>query len=310
MLSKMLPWDFYSKHPTTIDTKKPGLYAFLITDPYLERIFFDRLPKKDLNLALYSGVDITRDFIEEHFLNLSFFSNTDHIQVINAEGIPAGQLTHLNEDSLDWSERFMILCFTKSSKAFTDFAKGKNVTAIEIEEPKFWEGPKLWQFIQKAKGVNYPPEISRFVLDNLEHHSESFLWAIDTIELNFEKGKINLSELQNLIKKEKWDFFSLADIFQNNPKIFFNTILKKEEFDHEWFRGLFSFMQSHLVKALSPEDIKLKAKLSKYDQGLLDLSEKWSNHQIIASIKFFSELEIMAKSNDQFLLNHLRMKLL
>ena len=88
MLSKLLPWDFLAKFPTTIDQKKPGIYAFLVEDPFQERIILERIPKKELPFSHYSGIDITRDFIEEHFINLSFFSSTDHIQVINGENIP------------------------------------------------------------------------------------------------------------------------------------------------------------------------------------------------------------------------------
>lgn len=310
MLSKLSPWDFYSKYPTTIDPKKAGLYAFLITDPYLERILLDRLPKNLIETSLYSGVDITRDFIEEHFINLSFFSELDHIQVINAENIPSQQLTMLLDDSLDWGERFLILVFTKSSKGFLDLAKNKKSLAFELEEVKFWDGPKLWQFCQKARSVSYATEISRYILESLEHSFESFLWAIDTIELNFDSGKVTLEELKTLIKKERWDFFSLVDIFHQSPKKFFDEILKKEDLDYEWLRGLCAFMQGHLAKALSPQEIRLKSKPSKYDLGLLNLSEGWSHAQIVASIKFFSECEIMAKSSDQLLLNNLRMKVL
>jgi hypothetical protein len=53
MLSKLAPWDFLQKHPMAIDPKKPGLYAFLIEDPFLERVILDRIPKKDSIFALF-----------------------------------------------------------------------------------------------------------------------------------------------------------------------------------------------------------------------------------------------------------------
>lgn len=311
MLSKLLPWDFLPKHPTTIDQKKPGIYAFLVEDPYMERVLLDRIPKGEaLPFSLYSGVEFTRDFIEQHFVNLSFFSTTDHIQVINGENIPAANLTFLLESGIDWSERFLIIFYTKTNKAFTEFTKHKDVQGFVIEEPRFWEGPKLWQFCQKAREINIPTDVSRFVLDHLEHNFESFFWIIDTIKMNYPDGKINLEELKSLVKKERWDFFELIDIFNENPKRFYQEILKKDDKDYEWFRALFAFMQGHLTKVLFPEEIRLKAKLSKYDQSILAVSERWSRNNVMDSLKFFSQLEILAKSKDELLVNLLRLELL
>jgi hypothetical protein len=311
MLSKILPWDFLPKHPATIDPKKPGIYVFLVEDPYMERVLLDRIPKSEaLSFSLYSGVEITRDFIEEHFVNLSFFSNTDNIQVINGENIPAISLNFLLEASIDWSDRFLIIFFTKTNKAFTEFTKHKDVQGFMIEEPRFWEGPKLWQFCQKAREITLPADVSRFVLDHLEHNFESFFWVIDTIKMNFPEGKINLEELSALVKKERWDFFELIDIFNENPKRFFQEILKKDDKDYEWFRALFAFMQGHLTKVLFPEELRLKAKLSKYDQSILVVSEKWSRSKAMEFLKFFSQMEIQAKSRDEMLINTLRLELL
>lgn len=310
MLSKFLPWDFLPKFPTTIDKARPGIYAFLVDDPYLERVLLDLVPKKEIQFSLYSGVEITRDFIEEHFVNLSFFSSTDHIQVINGENIKAADLTFLTETEIDWSDRFMVIFFTKTSKAFTDFAKNKKVNAFELEEPRFWEGAKLWQFCQKARSVNLPSDVSRFILDSLEHNFESFFWVIDMIKLNFPEGKINLEELKTMVTKERWDFFELMDIFNENPKKFFEEVLKKNDGDYDWLRALFAMMQGHLTKVLAPDELRQKAKLSKYDQSILSVSEKMPRNEIMKYLKFFSELEIQAKSSNEMLLNQLRLELL
>jgi len=310
MLSKFLPWDFLPKFPTTIDKSKPGIYAFLIDDPYLERILLNLIPKKEFPFSLYSGVDISRDFIEEHFVNLSFFTSTDHIQVINSENIKADVLNFLVETDIDWSERFMLLFFTKSNKAFTDFAKNKKVMAFELEEPRFWEGAKLWQFCQKAKNVNLPPDVSRFILDSLEHNFESFIWVIDMIKLNFPEGPINLEELKTIVTKERWDFFELMDVFNENPKRFFTEVLKKNDGDYDWLRALFAMMQGHLTKILAPDELRHKARLSKYDQSVLVVSEKISRSKVLEYLRFFSELEILAKSRDELLINKLRLEIL
>lgn len=309
MLSKFLPWDFLPKHPQTIDSKKPGLYAFLVEDPYLERLLLERLPKKEIPFSIYSGAEITRDFIEEHLVNLSFFSSTDHIEVVNAENIQAANLSFLVETQIDWSERFMVLFFTKTSKAFTEFAKSPLVQGLHIEEPRFWEGAKLWQFCQKAREINLPSDVSHFVLESLEHNFESFFWVIDTIKMNYPDGKINLAELRTLVKKERWDFFDLIDLFNERPAHFFLAITKKD-IDYTWLQMLFSFMQNHLTKVLFPEEIRNKGKLSKYDQSILLASERSPRAETMNYLKFFSELEILAKSRDELIMNKLRLEAL
>ena len=73
MLSKFLPWDFIQRHSSVINTDQLGTYVFLSSDPYVEKIIMDQLPKKDLEFSIYSGANFTLEFVEEHFVNLSFF---------------------------------------------------------------------------------------------------------------------------------------------------------------------------------------------------------------------------------------------
>ncbi|MDD4974792.1 MAG: hypothetical protein PHY93_10605 [Bacteriovorax sp.] len=309
MLSKILPWDFIQKYPKTIDVQQVGICSFLIDEPYLERVILDRLPKKDLKFSLYSGSAVTRDFIEEHFVNLSFFGENEPILIMNAETIPASSLDYLLETDIDWSGRLLLLFFTKSNKQFLALGKHKKVQAIELELPRFWEGAKLWQFCQKARDINLDGTVTRFALENLEHNFESFFWMIDTIKMNFPEGIVNFKVLQELVTKERWDFFELIDLFHRSPKLFFEEILKKE-MDYDWLRTLSAFMQTHLTKILFPLDLKNKGKLSKYDQSVLEMSEKLNRDMVKYYMGFFSELEILSKSSDIFLVNRLRLETL
>ncbi|MGZ3787591.1 MAG: hypothetical protein ACXVLQ_03670 [Bacteriovorax sp.] len=310
MLSKLLPWDFIQKFPSTIDPKVPGVHAFLIDEPYLERVLLDRLPKgpkAESKFSLYSGNEFTRDFIEEHFVNLSFFGSTDHVLILNAENAPSASLEFLLDSEIDWSERFLLLFFTKANKPFTEFAKHKKVQAFELEMPRFWEGLKLWQFCQKARSVNLDGAVSRFALENLEHNFESFFWLIDSINIHFPDGRVDVAKLKELVSRERYDFFDLIDLFHKGPRFFFQELLKKE-MDYEWMRALSSFMQTHLMKILYPDEIRNKAKLSKYDQSVLDISEKLNRDTVKGYLKLFSELEILSKSHDVFLVDRLRME--
>lgn len=309
MLSKILPWDFIQKYPLTIDPKQFGLYSFLVSDPYLERVILDQLPRIDFKFSLYSGNEFTKIFIEDHFLNLSFFNEKNHIIILNAELIPVDVIEFLLENKIANEDLFLLFFFTKSNKQLTTLSKSvvSSIYNIELEMPRFWEGAKLWQFAQRVRGLNFDSSVSHFALENLEHNLESFFWLLDTIKINFSEKKINLKDLHELIKKERWDFFELIDLFHREPKLFFIAILKKE-MDFEWMRMLSAFMQAHLVKILFPKEIKAKGKLSKYDQSIIEMSEKLNRKNIQFYLIFFGELEIMAKSSDQFLIDRLRVE--
>jgi len=305
MLSKILPWDFLQKYPQTMDLKSESIQAFLIDDPYLERVFLDRIPKKEMKFSLYTGNEVTRDFIEEHFINLSFFSEGDPILVMNGENIPSGMLDFLVQTEIDWSTKKLVLFFTKSSKAFTEFAKNKKVHAIEMDSPRPWDGPKMWQFAMKAREVHFDGSVTRFALENLEHNFESFFWLIDTVKMHFPEGAVDIHFLKELVARERFDFFDLVELFHRNPKLFFQEILKKD-LDYDWLRGLASSMQNHLIKILYPQDILAKAKPSKYEMGVLDMSERLNRDMVKFYLNFFSDLEVLSKAQDVFAVEKLR----
>lgn len=310
MLSKFLPWDFVSKHPTSLDVKAPGVYAFLITNPFLQKVVTDRIPKKEIELSLYTGNEITRDFLEENFVNLSFFSTANNVAVINAENISNESLELFEENRLDVENRFLVLYFTKKNKFFTDLTKLSTVKGFEVEEPRFWEGQKLWQFLLQQNALKLTPDVNSYILDNLEHNFESFVWVIDLIKLNFSDLKVDLNLLKELVKKQRWDIFEIVTFFDKNPKQFFLELLKNEEADTSWYRMVFAFMQSHLYKALHPDEIHLKAKLSKYDQQILDLGKKYNKETLLKYIRKFSEFEIEAKLGNQLVVDLIRLETL
>jgi hypothetical protein len=308
MLSKIYPWDFIQKYPVTLIPSSLGIHSFLVDDPFVERVILDRLPRKEIKYDFYTGSEVTRDFIEEHFINLSFFTSNNPILIMNAEAIPALSLSFLLEENIDWSDRLIILFFTKTSKGITEFNKNKKVQAFEFSSPLPWDGPKIWQFCQKVRGLNLDGTVTRFVLENLEHNYESFFSVIDTIKTNFPEGIVNFKTLQTLVSKERWDFFLLIDLFHKDPKIFFAEILKKE-IDYDWIRNLSASMHGHIVKVLFPEEILKKDKYSKYDQTVLEMNKLLSRDVLKYYLEFFLELEISAKASDLLLVNRLKLEL-
>ena len=309
MLSKLLPWDFIQRHSNVINKAQLGTYAFLCNDPYVEKIIMDQLPKKDLEFSIYSGANFTLEFIEEHFVNLSFFSTQENLIIMNAETVPADVFDFF-KNKIKVDDRFVLFFFSKSNKAFNELVKNELVTAFEIESPRPWDGPTIWNFVCKIKKIKLDTALSSFALENLEHNFESFFWLADSILNHFPNGDIQLSVLRELIKRERWDYFEMINLFHKNPKLLLSEMLKKE-LDYDWIRELSSKLQLHIVKLLFPEEIASKQKkLSKYDQELLSMSEKLNHQMLRHYLDFFGNLEVSAKSSDPLILNYLRLELL
>jgi DNA polymerase III delta subunit len=309
MHSKLLPWDFIQKYPQTIELKARGVVAFLVNDPYVENIITSNLPKKEYAFHCYLGSEITKDFIEEHFCNLSFFSQSENIYILNAELIPAQNLALFNEKIAEISEQYVLLFFSKTNKQYVELQKNSKVSAVTIESPRFWDGAKILQLSAKAKNISLNPTISRFLLDNLEHNFESIFRALDIIKISFNDGEIDLNKLKELILRERFDFFELIDLYCQNSQKFYEIILSND-LDFDWLRSLASFMQGHFSKVLFPAEIKSKEKPTKYDQSIIYQSEKLNRERVKNDVRFFAELEILAKSRDQLILNHLRRKII
>lgn len=309
MLSKLLPWEFTQKFPETIISNKGGLFVYLSTDPYVEGVLSKNLPKLEKNFRCYTGSDITRDFLEEHFSNLSFFSQEENIYIINAEAIPVSSYVLFSEKIKEISNQYVVLFFSKSNKFLLELQKNKDVQAFTIEAPRFWEGQKMLQFAMKEKGIDLKSDVVRLLLENLEHNFESIFRALDLIKLTFEDGNIDIGKLKLLITRERFDFFELIDLYYQNPKKLYQVILSNE-LDFEWLRSLASFMQGHLAKILFPAEIKAKEKLSKYDQSILFHSEKLKLELVQNDLRFFADLEILAKSRDQLILDLVRRKII
>jgi DNA polymerase III delta subunit len=310
MHSKFLPWDFIDKYPQTISRNSNGIFAILSPDPYIEGILTKNLPKQEKEFQCYTGSDISREFIEEHFCNLSFFSQNENLYIINGEMISVQNsslfLEKMNEIAV---QSTIVLFFSKSSKLFLELTKHSTVQAFTIESPRFWEGQKMLQLGTKEKKLDLKPDVIKFILDNIEHNFESIFRALDIIKISFSDANINLAQLKALITRERFDIFELVDLYYQNPKKLYEVMLSNE-LDFDWLRSVASFMQGHLVKILFPMELMAKGKLSKYDQAIVFQREKLNKEAVKNDLTFFADLEIFAKARDQLILNHLRLKII
>lgn len=310
MHSKVKPWDFFSGHKN-FDSffKSPTLIGFISVDPYIEKILKDKLKAQTQQFRLYSGNEITKNFLEEQFLNLTLFSEPESIKVINAEQIPNDVLNFFVNEIAPKLEVSVVLFFTKTNKGITEILKKSSSQFFELEEAKSWDGQKLLNLFLNEEKLKLNFEAQRFILDNIENTTDSFVELIGQLKMDFGDTEIDREALRTYIQKNRFDFFDLIDQYHRDRKKFLITLSRKST-DHEWFRQFSLSFQSYLAKVLNPEEIRNKDKLTKYDQGILAASENEPRTKLQTDLRLFSELEIMAKSKDEFLKDKIRYEIL
>lgn len=317
MLFKLSPWEFFSKAESFFTSDDSGVFAFLCTDPYLERFLISHIKKNSTDFNLVFGQEVDHRYVEEKIFALTLFNQNENFLILKGEEIDnlvLEQLFFCNQGvDYDYGGQKIVVIFSKKSKAYLELSKKLNqedkIKNFVIEEVKFWESSKLWQLSMQLKKVTYKNEIGQFVLDHLEHNLESFLWAIDTLEHGktlLQKQELLLSDLPIFFKRERWDIFDMAHEFNKNPKKFIVEILRREDLDFNFLRSTFAFMQTHILKIIYPEEILKKAKNSKYEEEIIKTSRSISKIELLQYLKLFSEAEIMAKLQDPFLIDKIR----
>ena len=309
MHSKILPWDFFYKNKSGIDLKQKGIKSFVIEDVFLERLLKDKLPKNDLNLRIFIGNEVSKNFVEDNFFNMSLFSESSNYLILNAETIPLDSLTLIFNNLADYNDSFMFLFFQKTNKAILDLMKKSSLEVIEFDSPKPWDGPKLFQLILKELQINLPADIQKYILENVEHSSENFIELLENLKLNFGNEALSLEKIIPFVRKTRFDFFEELNDFHQNRRKFFKA-LESHGLDFEWMRDVSVSMQAHIVKVLNPDELRSKDRLNKYEQNIINWSEKETREELKKYLKFFSEIEILAKLKDQSIKEKIRFELI
>ncbi len=303
---KFQAWDYLNKFKVGFDDRSKGFKIISCSDPFILKIMMNHFPKDKINARYFYPVEIDQKFIDENFLNLNFFSETTDLIIFNADEIKKSILENLLLQK-DYSDSFVFLLFNRLKKEELDLFKKTEIDSYQIEELKFWEGPRLLNFLAQEMNIKIKSNVVQFLLEHCEHDTESFVRALQVIRLNFDQTEIDLILLKKLIGIDRFDFFGELEEYHKNEKIFFKDVLKKDG-DFDWLRNFSVSMQNHLIKVLNPEEISKKDKLSKYDQNVLLWSEQSDRQYLKSDLEFFVRLEIEAKKRNVLYKNMIRLR--
>ncbi len=87
MLSKVKIWEINQKLNSFFSLKDNKIQFLLCNDPYIEQIIKNKINWGEQKYRTFFGVEITKDFFEENFENLTLFSEPLNLIIFEADKI-------------------------------------------------------------------------------------------------------------------------------------------------------------------------------------------------------------------------------
>jgi hypothetical protein len=297
MLFKEKPWGILDNHPHILNSDLKGIYALSVSDPFLERIYQSRVSqfvKETLSMEFHVllGKELTIEWVEDNLLNPGLFSNNCCYLVLNSEEVSDKVQELLLNNSINISNSYLLMSFLKNSKFFKKLSEKKTMVCYLVEPVMFWEFDRLLDFFAKEIKVQLNLEIKKYLLDNIENESGSFINALKIIKLNSINNIPTLKEVSKLIPPNKIDFFVMATLYsKKQKKEFFAKLLESGNEDFNWHQFI-SFMIGHFIKML---DTSTLSSTKPYERDIINFAKLWTKEELVKEIKLFGDLQTEAK---------------
>lgn len=302
-------WDFLESRPEIITSEGPHFVAIQCFDPFAFQMVKKRIPKDKLaeaKLNVISASDVSADWLENNLKSFGLFGNTESYLILNAHQLSKAAKDVLqNPEDLILDERYLFLEYSKEDDLLKKIKNNPKVETIKIQPPGFWEIERLLDFLCDDLQVYLDMSAKELILNRIAGDIANFTNILQQIKINFPDA-VNLSatEIAPLVRGIKSDQFELANDFASKKlKAFYMKIQRITDFDD--LRQIFLFMQSHLLKIYDTNYTVGKSRLTKYDKEVLAQAKIWRSKDLDKAIKYFSSLEIKAKSKDPMLFHQL-----
>jgi hypothetical protein len=307
MHSKWQIWDFFSSFNQSTLSSFEGVLALNTFDPTCLKLVKDHLMRGAGERVVHykTASEVTKDWIEEEFQTLSLFGNTESFFIHQAQDLSSELLERISQ--LEVSGRFLLLSFENEQALWKKLMKEGKIGTLVIESPRFWEHNKLLDFVTNYLRLPLSFEAKTWVLDALENNLGSFYNACSLLKLNYpDEKEISITQVTDVLTLERLDQFQMASLVARKKfKDFFERLVVLEE-DFEKMRGLFNFMQSHLIKMADPSYLPQKPRLTQYDKDIQGSSKLWKTPDLMRLIERFSHWEILSKRKDSHLWHEIK----
>lgn len=307
MHSKWQIWDFFSSYDKETLKGYEGILALNTFDPICLKLVKDYLTRGagDRVIHYKMASEVTKPWLEEEFQTLSLFGNSESFFIHQAHDLKAEMMESISQ--LEVTGRFLILSFENEHASWKKLVKEGKIATLMIEPPRFWELNKLLDFVASILRLPLSYDSKTWMLDALENDLGTFYNACCLIKLNHPESKeVSLKEVKELLTLEKLDQFQMASyVARKKNKEFYERLIALER-DFEKMRGLFNFMQSHLIKLADPSYLGQKPRLTQYDKDIQNAAKLWKSSELIGLIEKFNQWELLSKKKDSHLWHEIK----
>lgn len=153
MYSNFYFWDFVKNVKSVVDDKITGFYVLMCYDVFIEKILLSKIDKSKTKFTIFSGIELTVDWLENNVNTMDFFSENDSYIVILADQMNKKVKEFIAEGKLDLFSRYFLLCFNSDTKYFDSLKKNLEGQYYKVDPLRFWEGQKLLQFLANEMNI-------------------------------------------------------------------------------------------------------------------------------------------------------------
>jgi len=313
MPSNLNVWDYFKHHSAPLGIKKPqGTYCFYTFDAFIEKILVTKIRRSlkhtdEVFKSIFAG-DLTTDWWENEFGQLQLFAHHDSFIIHHCENLTKDCIDFFQQNDFTLGERAVVFIFNKKTDFYENLAAQNPTRSTQLEAPKFWEWDKMFNFLAQEMRVPLSTEVQDYLLQNLVPGCNEFVTALNSLRNIDTRGQaLSLTAVRELIVPGRIDQFALAKLFSQKKKKEFFTRLIEINVDYKDWQLFFSFMQGHLLKLAGTELLQNKKRLTQYDHQLIHDAKNWTSLEVDRAAQYFGKLQIMAKKNDSFLREEIRL---
>lgn len=303
-------WDLLRSRPKVLNNETPAILLLNTFDPFALKILKKRIPLElfsEQKLAVKLGRELTLEWAENNFKTMSLFGNDESFFVINAQEMPEAVKSFFMEtQDLILDNRYLIFDYSKNDSFYKKAQKSNLIEVLNIKAPDFWEKDKLLEFLCSEINVFLDYEAKDFFVKQVEFSLGAYYNCLAQLKINYpEQTSLSVSCVKEIMFSKNWDHFAITELFATKQyQKFYKKMSQTKDFED--IRKVAQFLQSHMLKVLSPEYTNGKSRLTKYDKEILKQNGLWSPKEISKVLKYFVDIEIKAKSRDHSVFNLLQ----
>lgn len=253
--------------------------------PILHQVFKKSLMHgQDEKISVHFSSSITKDWIDNKFLNFDLFAEKEVLLIYNCESLNKDLFEYLYDVALSGDFK-VILIFNK------DTQKKYKGEYLKIKKNAFWESTKVFESLVDFYELEIPQQSRYKIGSYLESDHEQVFSLINSLQ-SFQNGEISEELIEKILPSLSLNQFDLVD-YLNRKEIreFFVSLSKLRTFE-ELSRSV-SFSISHLIKIASPPDNG--ANLNNYNQKILKASKIWSDKELSAIVGGLKDILVLSR---------------